>query len=247
MADVVLPGISYAEKEGTFTNTERRVQRVRKAVKVQGEMKEDWKIFVEIMNLMGYNINYADSAAIMEEIASLIPSFGGISHKRLDEEPDGLQWPCLDKDHPGTPMLHKDKFTRGLGLFYPAEYIESKEMPDKDYPLMLVTGRMLYHYNTRAMTGKTEGLNQICDESYIEINLSDANNLSINNGDKVKVLSRRGVVETTARVGNIVGVGEVFMTFHFPDGNVNKVTNSCTDEIARIPEYKVCAVKIEKL
>lgn len=247
LADVVLPGISYAEKEGTFTNTERRVQRVRKAVSVQGEMLDDWKIFVKIMNMMDYKCNYSNSSEIMDEIATLIPSFGGISHKRLDEEIDGLQWPCPDKEHPGTPILHMDKFTRGLGLFYPAEYIESNEMPDESYPLMLVTGRMLYHYNTRAMTGKTQGLNEICNESYIEINATDAKNLSIKNGDKVKVSSRRGVVETTARVGNVVGTGEVFMTFHFPDGNVNKVTNSCTDEIARIPEYKVCAVKIEKL
>ena len=247
MADVVLPGKSYAEKEGTFTNTERRVQRVRKAVNVQGEMKDDWKIFTEIMNLMGYEKKYSNSSEIMDEIAALVPSFGGISHKRLDEEVTGIQWPCPDSDHPGTPILHMEKFTRGLGWFYPAEYKEPKELPDKDFPLLLVTGRMLYHYNTRSMTGRTDGLNEVCDKSYIEINTKDAFDLSIKNGEKVRVYSRRGQIETIARVGEVVSPGEVFMTFHFPDGNVNKVTNSATDEIARIPEYKVCAVKLEKI
>ena len=142
--------------------------------------------------------------------------------------------------------MHEGKFTRGLGLFYPTIYKKSKEMPDEDYPLMMVTGRMLYHYNTRAMTGRTEGLNEIVNSSYIEINEENANIMGIKNGDRVKVSSRRGELETTALVGDKVGLDEVFMTFHFPDGNVNKVTNSVTDDIARIPEYKVCAVKVNK-
>ena len=245
-ADVILPGVSYAEKDGTFTNTERRVQKVNKAVNLKGEMKQDWKIFVEVMKLLGYDSDYKNASEIMDEISDMVPSFGGISHRRIEEE-GGLQWPCLDSDHPGTPILHVDKFSRGLGWFYPAKYIESQEVPDEEYPIILVTGRMLYHYNTRAMTDKTEGLREICDESYIEMNYQDADKLSVKDGDKVKVSSRRGTVETKARVGNKVSPGETFMTFHFPDGNANKVTNSATDEIARIPEYKVCAIKIEKV
>jgi formate dehydrogenase alpha subunit len=246
LADVVLPGTSYAEKEGTFTNTERRVQRVRKAVELKGEMRLDTDVFSEVMTRMGYPQAKLSSADIMKEISELVPSFRGISHKRLDNG-ETLQWPCLDEKDKGTYIMHVDKFSRGLGLFYPAVYKESRELPDKDYPLIMVTGRMLYHYNTRSMTGRTEGITEIVNSSYIEINEENANKIGINNGDRVRVSSRRGEVETTARVGNKVSPGEVFMTFHFPDGNVNKVTNSVTDDIARIPEYKVCAVKIDKI
>lgn len=245
MADVVLPGTSYAEKEGTFSNTERRIQRVRKAVELEGEMRLDTDVFCDVMTRMGYPCHYDSAAAIMDEIAALTPIFGGISHARLDAG-ETLQWPCPTKDHKGTPIMHMDKFSRGLGYFYPAVYKQSKEMPDEDYPFMMMTGRMLYHYNTRAMTGKTEGINEICNSSYIEINDVDAQKLDIINGDKVKVVSRRGQIITTARVGNRVDTNEVFMTFHFPDGNANQITNAALDDIARIPEYKVCAVKIIK-
>lgn len=245
-ADVVLPGASYAQKEGTFTNTERRVQRVRKAVPLEGEMKLDSEIFCEVMEKLGYHCHYDNEARIMDEIASVTPSFAGISHKRLDKG-ESLQWPCVDDCHPGTPILHADTFARGLGMFYPAKYRESDELPDDDYPFIMVTGRMLYQYNAGAMTRRTEGLNQICDESYIEINTSDADKMNIMSGDKVKVSSRRGELVTNARVGDVVAPNEVFMTFHFEDGNVNKVTNPATDDIARIPEYKVCAVKVEKV
>ena len=244
-ADVVLPGISYAEKEGTFTNTERRVQRVRKAVQLKGNMRPDTDIFIDVMNRMGYKQPHLTPAEIMDEISSLTPSFGGISHSRLDGG-ESLQWPCPDCDHPGTDIMHKDKCSRGLGYFYPAEYKESRELPDEDYPVLLVTGRMLYHYNTRAMTGRSEGINEIVNESYIEMHFEEADKLGIKNGDKVKVSSRRGELETTARVGKKVSPGEAFMTFHFPDGNANKVTNATYDNIACIPEYKVCAIKIEK-
>ena len=245
LADVVLPGTSYAEKEGTFSNTERRVQRVRKAVTLEGEMRLDTDIFCDVMTRMGYPCHYDNAADIMKEISELTPSFGGISHARLDAG-ETLQWPCPSKESKGTPILHIGKFSRGLGYFYPAVYKESQELPDNDYPTILVTGRMLYHYNTRAMTGRTEGLNKICNSSYIEMNIFDAENLGIKDGDRVKVSSRRGELETTARVGNKLCENEAFMTFHFPDGNANKLTNSATDSIARIPEYKVCAVKITK-
>lgn len=245
-ADVILPGTSYAEKEGTFTNTERRVQRVRKAIQLEGEMRLDTDIFYDVMNQMGYPCETKTSSEIMDEIASVTPSFGGISHARLDGN-ETLQWPCLDKDHPGTYIMHTNTFARGLGWFYPAQYRLSKELPDTNYPFLLVTGRMLYHYNTRSMTGKTEGITKIINESYIEINEQDAGALGVKNGEKVEVSSRRGKIKTNARVGDKLFPGEVFMTFHFPDGNANELTNAVFDDIARIPEYKVCAVNIKKV
>lgn len=245
-ADVILPGTSYAEKEGTFSNTERRVQRVRTAVKLDGEQRLDTDIFIDLMNRMGYKQPHLTSAQIMDEIASVTPSFGGISHARLDAG-ESLQWPCPTKDHPGTPILHVGKFSRGLGWFYPAEYVPSAELPDAEYPLMLTTGRILYHYNTRAMTGKTPGLMEREGHSFIEMHSEDAKKLGIQNGEKVRVTSRRGTLVSTARVGEKVGVGETWMPFHFPDGNANLLTNAALDKYARIPEYKVCAVKVEKL
>ena len=244
-ADVILPGVSYAEKEGTFSNTERRVQRVRKAVELEGEMRLDTDIFTDLMNRMGYQQPYLTAAEIMDEVASLTPSFAGISHKRLDEV-GSLQWPCPSKDHPGTPILHVGKFARGLGYFYPAQYVPSAELPDEEYPIILMTGRILYHYTTRAMTGRTPGLMQIAGKSFIEMNEKDAEALGIKDGDKVKVASRRGQIETTAVVGTKVNPGETWMPFHFPDGNCNWLTNAALDKFAKAPEYKVCAVKIEK-
>lgn len=245
-ADVILPGISYAEKEGTFSNTERRVQRVRKAVTVEGDMRPDTEIFIDLMNRMGYKQPMLTPEEIMDEIASVTPIFGGISFKRLDAG-ESIQWPCPTKDHKGTPILHIGKFTRGLGYFYPAQYCESAEQPDSEYPFIMMTGRILYHYNTRAMTGKTPGLMEKEGSSFIEINEEDAARLGIANGEKISVSSRRGKIETTARVGTKVSVGETWMPFHFPDGNANVLTNAALDKFARIPEYKVCAVKIEKL
>jgi len=244
-ADVVLPGVSYTEKEGTFSNTERRVQRVRKAVSLEGGMRLDIDIFCDVMTKMGYPCGYESAAEVMREIASVTPSFGGISHERLDAG-ETLQWPCPDKDSKGTYFLHKDKFTRGLGLFYPVVFKEPMELPDGDYPLTMVTGRMLYHYNAGAMTRRTEGINAIAGSSYIEIHAEDAEAMGVKDGDRVKVASRRGEIETTARVGDRVNRREVFMTFHFADGNVNKLTNPVFDDIARIPEYKVCAVKVSR-
>ena len=244
-ADVILPGVSYAEKEGTFTNTERRVQRVRKAVELEGEMRLDTDIFIDLMNKMGYPQPYLTASEIMDEIASVTPSFAGISHKRLDEV-GSLQWPCPSKDHPGTPILHVGKFARGLGYFYPAQYVPSAELPDDEYPFILMTGRVLYHYNARAMTGKTPELVQISNKSFIEINEKDAEAIGVKDGDKVKVSSRRGEIETTAVVGTKVSPGETWMPFHFPDGNCNWLTNAALDKFAKAPEYKVCAIKITK-
>jgi formate dehydrogenase major subunit len=245
-ADVILPGTSYAEKEGTFSNTERRVQRVRKAVQLEGEMRLDTDIFIDLMNRMGYPQPQLTSEEIMDEIASLTPIFGGISHRRLDRG-ESIQWPCPDKKHPGTPILHVGKFSRGLGWFYPAQYTPSAELPDEEYPFIMMTGRVLYHYNTRAMTGKTPGLMEREGHSFIEMNTEDAVRLGIENGEKVRVSSRRGSIVSTARVGEKVSPRETWMPFHFPDGNANVLTNAALDKYARIPEYKVCAIKVEKL
>ena len=242
-ADVVLPGISYAEKDGTFTNTERRVQRVHKAVEPRGQAREDYEIFCEVMTRMGYPCAYESAKEIMKEISAVTPSFGGINYERLEKE--SLQWPCRSLTDPGTPIMHVGSFARGKGLFKAIPYKQAQELPDEEYPYLMSTGRMLYHYNTRAMTGRTEGINQIANHSYIEINAVDAQALGIQEGDKVEVHSRRGKIETYAAVGNRVFPQEVFMTFHFPDGNVNEITNAVFDDIATIPEYKVCAVAIK--
>ena len=244
-ADVILPGISYAEKEGTFSNTERRVQRIRKAVTLEGGMRPDTDIITDLMNAMGYPQKKLTAAEIMDEIAEVTPSFHGISHERLDRE-GGLQWPCPDKTHPGTPIMHVGRPTRGKALLYPAAYRPSQELPDEEYPFILMTGRILYHYNAAAMTGRAPGLVEISGEGFIEVNFRDAQKLGISNGERIKVSSRRGEITATARVGRKVSEGETWMPFHFEDSPVNVLTNAALDEYARIPEYKVCAVKLEK-
>lgn len=245
-ADVILPGMSFTEKEGTFTNTERRVQRVRKAVTLDGNMRLDTDIIIDLMNAMGYKQPYLTSAQIMDEIASVTPSFAGISHERLDNG-ESLQWPCKDKNHPGTPIMHVGHPVRGKALLYQAEYRPSQELPDDDYPFILMTGRILYHYNAAAMTARSQGLMDIAGEGFIEVNLKDADRLGIANGEKVKVSSRRGEITATARVGRKVSEGETWMPFHFQDSPVNVLTNAALDDFARIPEYKVCAVNISKI
>lgn len=248
-ADVVLPGRSYAEKEGTFTNTERRVQRVRKAVTIAGDTLLDTDIFIEIMNRMGYAQPHLNASEIMDEIASVTPSYGGMSHARLDSEElggSGLQWPCLDAQHKGTPILHVGTFTRGKGAFSSSGYIPSTELPDKEYPLVLSTGRILYQYNACAMTARVDGLQEIADGSFIEMNHVDADALHVGDGDRVRVSSRRGQIETTARVSGKTNPGQTWMPFHFQDGNSNWLTIAALDKVAKTPEFKVCAVRIEK-
>lgn len=244
-ADVVLPAASFAEKDGTFTNTERRIQRINKAIDPLGEAKADWQILMEISTLLGYEEYYANPSEIMDEIAGCTPSYGGISYKRLKKE--SLQWPCTNKDHPGTKYLHKNTMARGKGLFVPIEYEKSKELPDKEYPLILTTGRMLYQYHTRTMTGKIEGLSEIAGKSYIEISPQTAKIYNIKNGEKIKVSSRRGSVESYAKVTEKINPGVVFMPFHYVDGPANRLTNPILDPIAKIPELKVASVMIEKI
>lgn len=245
LADVVLPAASFAEKDGTFSNTERRVQRVRRAVEPVGQAKADWVIISDLARAMGYAMNYDSPADIMQEIATLTPAYGGISHQRLEQ--GGLQWPCPTPDHPGTPVLHVGKFSRGIGKFNPVEYVPPAEMPDDEYPLVLSTGRRYYHYHTGTMTQRTGALEVYYHKEHLEINCQDAGSLGIADGDMVRVTSRRGSVEVAACITSKVPPGLVFTSFHFPEVAINRLTNPARDAIAKIPELKVCAVKVEKL
>ena len=244
-ADVVLPAVSFAEKGGTFTNTERRVQRVRKATKAPGDARIDWKIVCDISTRMGYPMSYDCPSKIMEEIASVSPIYGGISYDRIDEV--GLAWPCLDKDHPGTKFLHKGKFSRGKGKFHPVTFIPAKESTDKKYPFVLSTGRQLYQFHTGTMTRKSAVINQVSPTGYVEIQLDDAADLGISNGDRVEVKTRRGCVETNAKVTENIEPGWIFMPFHFYEAPANMLTIDALDPIAKIPEYKTCAAAVRKI
>lgn len=244
LADVVLPAVTFAEKDGTFTNTERRVQRLRKAINPIGMAKPDWKILMEVMSVLGYDKKYNDASEIFDEISEVTPSYGGMSYKRLDLK--GLQWPCLDEKHPGTKFLHSGKFTRGKGLFKPADYVKANELPDAEYPTILTTGRILYHFHTLSMTGRVDSIMEVEPSSYVEIHPLDAQKKGIKDGEIVKVTSRRGSVDSKARVTDVVEEGVVFMPFHFADGPANVLTNSVIDPTAKIPELKVCAVRVEK-
>ncbi|MGI6667216.1 MAG: formate dehydrogenase subunit alpha [Bacillota bacterium] len=245
LADVVLPATSFAEEDGTFTNTERRVQLLRPAVKAPGEARSDWKIICDIASRMGYEMSYGSTAEIMEEVASLTPLYGGITHDRL--EGDGLQWPCPDKDHPGTPYLHKGKFSRGLGLFTAVEHVPPAEVPDDEYPLVLTTGRMLFHFHTGSMTRRSKGLHKHRPEGYIELHPETAQKLGVGDGEMVRVSSRRGQIKVKALVTTRTSPKVVFMPFHFAESAANVLTNAALDPKSKIPEFKACAVKVEKL
>ncbi len=245
LADVVLPGVSFAEKDGTFTNTERRVSRVRKAVEPVGDSKPDWQIIQEVSTRFGYEMSYETVEEIFNEIAGLTPSYAGMSYERL--EGDGLQWPCPTPDHPGTLFLHKDgNFTRGKGLFHAIEYRPPAEEVDDEYPYLMTTGRVYAHYHTGTMTRRSQSLDFEISEGCLEISPEDALALGLKDGGRVKVASRRGEIETKIMITERVDKGIIFMPFHFEESNVNKLTNPAFDPIAKIPELKVCAVKLEK-
>ena len=209
-------------------------------------MRSDIDIIIDLMNAMGYQQPRLTASQIMDEIASLTPSMAGISYERLDSG-QSLQWPCKDKESLGTPIMHVGKPARGKALLYPASYKASAELPDEEYPLFLTTGRVLYQYNAAAMTSRSSGLNEILDEGFIEVNYKDAQKLGFKDGERISVKSRRGSITATARVGKKVSEGETWMPFHFPDSPVNVLTNAALDDFARIPEYKVCAVRLEKI
>ncbi len=244
LAHVVFPSASYAERDGTYTNTERRVQQAFSAIAPLGQSRPDWEIICSLARRLGHEWNYSSTAEIMDEIARLTPSYGGITHERLDGE--GLQWPCPTRDHPGTPILHKERFTRGKGLFHPIQFIPADELPDEHYPFILTTGRVLYQFHTGTMTRKSRGIEALYPEGPVEINPEDALRLGIQEGDFVEVESRRGSIHARARVTRRSPEGVVFMTFHFHEAAANVLTNPAVDPVAKIPEYKVCAVRISK-
>ena len=245
LADVVLPTASFAERDGTFTNTERRVQRVRKAIEPLGDSRDDWWVTCQIARRMGAGgFEFEHPSQIMEEIASLTPSYGGITYSRLED--GGLQWPCPTEEHPGTPILHTQQFTRGKGHFVPLEYKPPVELPDDEYPLMLTTERSPYHFHTGTMTRKVKGLNVMRGEELVEINPGDASALGIADGEMVKVTSRRGEVVAKAKVTEVSPAGVVSMDFHFAESPANMLTNPALDPVSKIPELKVCAVRVEK-
>jgi len=245
LADVVLPGTTFSEKDGTFTNTERRIQRVRKAIEPIDNSKPDWWITCQIgQRMKGRGFDFTHPSEIMDEIARLTPSYGGISYERL--ETGGLQWPCPTQDHPGTPILHSNQFSRGKGRFVPLEYKPPMELPDDEYPLVLTTGRNLFHFHTGTMSRKVNGLNIFRSEEQVEINPEDALRLGVADGEKVKIVSRRGEVVAKAKITETSPVGVVFMTFHFAESPTNVLTNPALDPVSKIPEFKVCAVRIEK-
>jgi predicted molibdopterin-dependent oxidoreductase YjgC len=243
LADAVFPSACFAEKDGTFTNTERRVQRVRRAVPAPGQARADWEIIADLATRMGTPMAYGAAAEIMAEINRVTPSYAGITYDRIEKA--GIQWPCPNTDHPGTRFLHKDRFTRGRGLFHAVAYVPPAELPDEAYPLLLSTGRVLYHYHTGTMTRLSQGATERYPESLAEIHPTDAKKLDIRDGQMVKITSRRGSVTAKAKVTTRSDEGMVFMNFHFHEAAVNLLTNPALDPIGKIPEYKVCAVRVQ--
>jgi formate dehydrogenase alpha subunit len=244
LADVVLPGASFAEKEGTFSNTERRVQRVRQAIPPIGQSKADWQIIADLATRMGLPMKYEKAEDIFEEIRSVTPSYGGVTYARINKE--GLQWPCPTLEHPGTPYLHKDRFSRGLGKFHVLPYRGPAEIEDAEFPLVLTTGRVLYHYHTGTMTRKSPGLEENAPECLIEISTSDADFLKLSDGEQVRVVSRRGDLEAKIKITDRSPKGTIFIPFHYAEAAANRLTQTALDPFAKIPELKVCAVRVEK-
>jgi formate dehydrogenase alpha subunit len=255
-ADVLLPGVTFAEKTGTFTNTERRVQMVQKAIEPIGSSREDWWILSQVAKriLSGSDRQvvggthsgweYTNTTEIMREISALAPSYAGVSHERL-KNGERLQWPVKSADHPGTPILHIGQFTRGKGKFMPIDHVSPAELPDDEYPMLLNTGRVLYHWHGGEMTRRAKGLMEVYGESLVEINPEDALKLGINGDRYVRVTSRRGSLEAQAWVTDRVPPGMVFANFHFPEAPANELTIAALDPVSKIPSYKICAVKVE--
>ena len=257
-ADVLLPGVSFAEKTGTFTNTERRVQMCSKAIDPEGQAREDWAIIADLARrtlaegerkvgegpYAGWD--YASTVSILAEISALTPSYAGVTHERLGRG-ERLQWPVRSLDHPGTPILHVGQFTRGKGKFAPIDHVPPAELPDDQYPMLLSTGRVLYHWHGGEMTRRAEGLMAVYGRSLVEVNPDDAARIGLNGDRRVRVTSRRGSIEAEAWVTDRVPPGMVYANFHFPEANANELTLAALDPVAKIPEYKVCAVRVEAI
>jgi len=243
-ADIVLPAASFAEKEGTFTNSERLVQRVRSAISPPGSARTDLDVLADLAGRLGSDWGQCTPSGIMEEIASLTPSYAGITHQRL--EGGGIPWPCPDREHPGTPRLHQDRFARGKGLFFPVHHRKPLEPASEEYPLFLTTGRVGPHYHTGTMTRQGVGLTRLYPEALAEIHPADADRLGIRDGERVRLTTRRGSVEAKAQVTERSAQGEVFLPFHFHESPANRLTAAALDPVALIPEFKVSAVRVEK-
>ena len=245
-ANVIFPASSFAEKDGTFTNTERRVNRVRKAVPCPGNAREDFRIVVDMAKALGADWPaYESPEDAWDEFADLAPLWTGIRYDRIEEV--GLQWPCPDRDHPGSPYLHAPSPARpnGKGKFYPVEYQPPIEQPDSEYPFVLSTGRTLYHYNSATMTMREEGVTQKQEEPFVEMHPEDAQALGVTGGDWVRLVSRRGELEARARIGDRVYPGLVWMALHFAEAKVNWLTHDVGDPLIGTPEYKTSAVRVE--
>jgi len=242
LADVVLPSTCFAEKDGTFSNTERKVQRVRKAVEPPGEARDDLSILMEISGRLGYKMEYNSPEAVIREFGQVWPAIGGITYDRLDKS--GIQWPCPTKDHPGTEYLYKDGFAKDRVRFNAVPYTSPAETTDKEYTFVLTTGRNLFQYHSGSMTRRVEPIEKHAGVAYVEINPEDAKRLNIKNGENIKISSRRGAVEIKARITSTVSAGTIFIPMHYAEASANILTNDALDARAKIPEFKVCAVKI---
>lgn len=243
-ADVVLPASCFAEKEGTFTNSERRVQRVRKALDPPGEARADWDILRALFErCTGRSAGPQTPAGIYDEMAGLTDKFAGISHERIDRE-GGLQWPCPTPEHPGTRYLHGDGPLRGRAILMPIAYRESYELPDADYPFLLTTGRTLYHYNAATQTRRVDGIVDKQDGNFIELSLADGERLGFESGDRIEVSTRRGCIEVNVRLTHRVGVGRIWMPLHFAEARANLLTVDAGDVVTGTGEYKVCAARL---
>jgi formate dehydrogenase major subunit/formate dehydrogenase alpha subunit len=245
MADVVFPAACFAEKDGTFTNTERRVQRLRKAVSPPGDAREDSFIIAELSRRLGLEMQYTAIEEVFREAGKIWPALAGITYQRIAKT--GLQWPCPTLDHPGTPYLFKAGFPRGKASFTRVRYRPSEELPDDKYPFLLSTGRQLFQYHTGSMTRRVDALNTVSPTAYIEVHPDDAAMIRILDGERVKVSSRRGSIEVPVLISERPSKGIVFIPFHYREAAANVLTNNALDPISKIPELKVCAVKIEKL
>ncbi len=255
-ADVLLPGATFAEKTGTFTNTERRVQMVHQAIDPPGEALPDWQIIsllarhileigerqAQSAPLAGWE--YGSTDQIMAEINLTTPSYAGVSHARL-ERGERLQWPVRSADHPGTPILHTAQFARGRGKFMPVEHIPPAEMPDDAYPMLMSTGRVLYHWHGGQMSRRAQGLMEVYGEALVEVNPEDALRLGLNGSKHLRITSRRGSIVAEAWITERVPPGMVFANFHFPAASANELTLAALDPVAKIPEYKITAVRVE--
>jgi formate dehydrogenase major subunit len=244
-ADVILPGTAFPEKDGTYTNTDRYVQLARKAINPPGQARTDWQVIAELTRRMGYPMSYRSVSEVWDEIAALSPSFAGISHARLTQKP--LSWPVLTPDHPGSDVLFESTFPKGRGKFSPAEFAPAKELPDDEFPFVLNTGRYREHWHTGTMTRRAKALDALSPEAFADMHPDELQMLGIDDGEFVRLRSRRGEIILKARASARMTRGSVFVPFHFKEAAANLLTIDALDPFGKIPEFKFCAVRVERL